>query len=212
MSLLSSISECTVCFLVLLFLHCLLFFVCVCLLSVCFYLSLTSVCLTCFLSLIPSHSPTVTHCLICFLFRSVIHSHSVSLSLTHTNTCMCAHTHMHACTHTHSCMHTHTHFLCVYLLSLTSPSPTPQSLFVSLLHSHFLFDMQTICVPRVQQAHTSMGNMLTAGSEHVATEPASQVNSARGGLWFGLSWPVPLVGCTAVTRAVLPALAVHVVF
>ena len=137
---------------------------------------------------------------------------TLSLSLTHTQTHACAHAHMHACAHTHSCMHTQTHFLCVYLLSLTSPSPTPQSLFVSLLHSHFLFDMQTMCVPRVQQAHTSMGNMLTAGSEHVATEPASQVNSARGGLWFGLSWPVPLVGCTAVTRAVLPALAVHVVF
>ena len=63
--------------------------------------------------------------------------------------------------------------------------------------------MQTTCVMCAQQAHTSMGNMLTAGSEHVATEPASQVNSARGGLWLGLSWPVPLVGRTAATRAVL---------
>ena len=173
------------------------------LLSICFYWSLTSDCLTCFLSFrlplqrLPS--------LICFFSCSVIHSHF--LSLTHTNTCTCAH--IHACVHTHTHTHTlsqHLSFcLSISFISVFTPPP-PLSLFVSLLHSHFLCSMQTTCV---QQAHTSMGNMLTAGSEHVATEPASQVNSARGGLWFGRSWPVPLVGRTAAIRAVL---AVHVVF
>ena len=147
MSLLSSISECTVCFLVLLFLHCLLFFVCVCLLSICFYPSLTSVCLTCFLSLIPSPSPTVTHCLICFLFRSVIHSHSVSLSLSHTQTHACAHTHtcMHAHTRTHACTRRHTFSVSIFYLSLHPPPPHNLSLSVSYTHTFSLTCKPYVC-------------------------------------------------------------------
>ena len=117
------------------------------LLSICFYWSLTSVCLTCFLSFrlplqrLPS--------LICFFSCSVIHSHF--LSLTHTNTCTCAH--IHACVHTHTHTHTHTLFLSISpsvslsLLSLSSPPPPPPhylSLSVSYTHT-----FSVPCKPRV---------------------------------------------------------------
>ena len=122
-------------------------FLCLCLLIVHLFLSVSHVCLSHLLSFSHSLSFSNSYPLSYLLSLSLCHSLSLclSLSLTHKHMHVRTHTCMHAHTRTHACTRTHTFSGSIFYLSLHPPPPHNLSLSVSYTHTFSLTCKPCVC-------------------------------------------------------------------